>query len=473
MTNKLEYTDQFIEEKIKEWKVPGIAIAVVKDNTTVYKKSFGYRDIKRNLKVTPDTVFPIASCSKAFGSTALGILVEEGKLDWDKPVRDYIPSFQILDSYASARITARDLLCHRTGLARHDGMWYASYYSRKDIFSRLKYLNSSAGFREKWQYNNLMYMAVSFLIEEITGNPWEKFVREKILAPLEMNSTSFSRTEGGKNFALPYKEKDGELLEMTPVGLENIGTAGCMNSTISDMANWLILNLNKGRFKDKQILSQEILKEIHTPQVLTGEPREFKEFFYKTYALGWWVSMYCNRIFLYHTGGVDGYSSYTGFMPEENTGIVILTNKRRTYLRFAIAFDIYTRIMSCKEISWYEIMKKEEKKENEKAQKEKEKKHKNRKKNTTPSHPLKDYRGKFHHPAYGELIIEKKKNCLFLNYNNHSIPLIQYHYDIFNPADESVYENITLKFITDITGKIQKISVDMEETVESVIFTRI
>jgi len=285
MINKLEYLDRLIEEKIKEWKVPGIAIAVVKDNCLIYKKTSGYRDIKKNLKVTPDTVFPIASCSKAFGSTALGILVEEGKLDWDKPVRDYIPSFQILDSYASARITVRDLLCHRTGFARHDGMWYASSYSRKEIFARLKYLNSSAGFREKWQYNNLMYMAVSFLIEEITGTPWEKFIREKILAPLEMNSTSFSRSEVGKNFALPYKEKDAELLEMTPVDLKNIGPGGCMNSNISDMANWIIFNLNRGRFQDKQIISKEILNEIHTPQIITGEPREFKEFFYKTYAL--------------------------------------------------------------------------------------------------------------------------------------------------------------------------------------------
>jgi len=183
--------------------------------------------------------------------------------------------------------------------------------------------------------------------------------------------------------------------------------------------------------------------------------------------------MYCGRIFLYHTGGVNGYSSYTGFMPEENTGIVILTNKRRTYLRFAIAFDIYTRLMNLEEISWYEIMKKEEKKENDKAKKEKEKKQEKRKKNTTPSHPLKDYTGKFYHPAYGELIIGKKKNCLILNYNNHSIPLIHYHYDIFNLLDERVYENMTLKFITDIMGKIQKISVDIEETVEGFIFTRI
>ena len=462
--------DKSIEKSIKEWKVPGLSIAVIKDNQVIYSRGFGYGNIKKNLKVKEETIFPIASCTKAFGATALGILVEKGELEWDRSLKYYIPEFRILDDYVSAHMTVRDILCHRTGLARHDLMWYGSEFDRKEIFKRMKFLNSSAGFREKWQYNNLMYMAVSFIIEEITGKKWEDFLKEKILEPLEMNSTFFTFPEMGENFAMPYKEDDGEIIEMPLSSLENLGPAGCLISNISDMAKWVLFNLNKGEAKGRQIISSEILKEIHSPVIFTGEGREYEEFFYKTYGMGWWVNMYRGRIFLHHTGGVDGYSSYTGFMPEDNMGLVILTNKRRAFLRFAIALNIYDQLLGFEKLPWNERMKKGEEKD--RAEEEKNKQNKDKKAGTKPSHRLREYGGTFNHPAYGNIKITEKEDKLYINYNKVTAELIHYHYDTFEVEEGNIYENIKLNFLMDRAGEIKKISIDFEESVKDIRFIK-
>src|SRR6185436_12651487 len=205
--------DIFVEQAMKDWKVPGLALAVVKDGQIVYAKGYGYRDVKNGLKVTPETLFAIGSCSKAFTAAAIGILVDEGKLEWDKPVKTYLPDFMLWDEYASAHLTVRDLLTHQSGLPRHDLMWYGSPLSRQEIFERLRYLEPSAPLHAKYQYNNLMFMTAGLLLERVAGLTWEEFVRQRIFAPLGMKNSNTSVVDAQKaaDYSLPYGEEKGEV----------------------------------------------------------------------------------------------------------------------------------------------------------------------------------------------------------------------------------------------------------------------
>src|SRR4030043_709070 len=235
-----------------DWKVPGLAVSIVKDGKIIFAEGFGYRDVEQKLKVTPHTVFAIGSCTKAFTATAMGMLVDEGKVGWDKPVRDYLPAFNLQDVVASERMTPRDLLCHRSGLPRHDAMWYGSALSREEIFSRLQYLEPSKDFRTVWQYQNLMFMTAGYLVGEMAGMRWEAFIQKRIFEPLEMKESNFSVNDSQKapDFALPYQEKNAKVEPVPFRNLDAIGPAGSINSNVLAMANWIRMNLNKGKFHD-------------------------------------------------------------------------------------------------------------------------------------------------------------------------------------------------------------------------------
>jgi CubicO group peptidase (beta-lactamase class C family) len=219
----------FVHKTLSEWKVPGVAIAVVKEGKVILAEGYGFRDIKNQLKVTPQTLFAIGSSSKAFTATAVGILVDEGKLDWNKRVRDYLPTFQLQDEFATEQMTPRDLLCHRSGLPRHDLVWYGSSLSRKELFDRMRYLE-----------------------------------------PLGMKDSDFSVEDSRKqpDHTLPYGEKDDKVTEIPFRNLDAMGPAGSINSNVLDMAQWVLLNLNKGKAGDKQVISEASLAEIHSPQMV-------------------------------------------------------------------------------------------------------------------------------------------------------------------------------------------------------------
>src|SRR5437660_2088944 len=205
---RLQGFDDFVYQVMQDWKVQGLAIAIIKDGEVILSRGFGKRDVANDLDVTPHTLFPIASCSKAFTTAALAVLADMGKLDWDTPVRVYMPEFKLLDPFATERMTPRDLVSHRSGLPRHDMAWYNASATRRELFERLQYLEPTKDFRSLWQYQNLMYMAAGYLVERITGQTWEEFVRQHLFAPLEMTASNFSiveTVEQAENFSHPYK----------------------------------------------------------------------------------------------------------------------------------------------------------------------------------------------------------------------------------------------------------------------------
>jgi len=480
--SQLKRFPEYVTKAMAEWKVPGMAVAIVKDGKVVLAEGFGLRDVKNNLKVTPRTVFAIGSSSKAFTATSLGILFDEGKLDWDKPVRDYLPTFKLWDAFASERMTPRDLVCHRSGLPRHDAMWYGSSFSRQELFDRLSFLEPNHDFRTVFQYQNLMFMTAGHLVGVLSRSTWEEFVRKRIFEPLGMTSSEFSVEEmkAGTDHSLPYGEKKDKIEEIPFRNIDAIGPAGSINSNVVDMANWVILNLNKGKFAGKSVVSEAALTQIQSPQTVVQEPiflllSDFPELFYPSYGMGWFITSYRGHTVLHHGGNIDGFSAMVSFMPRDNMGLVILTNLNGTLLPYAVMFNIYDRLLGLDQVAWSGRFKQiidKMKAEGEKAKKEADR---DRQPNTRPSHPLEDYTGEYAHPAYGTLSVVKDADGLKAKYNGTDFALSHYHYDVFNFTDVKEPDGSAIKgtFGMDIKGSIMNLSVRLEPAVKDIVFARL
>ena len=259
--------DAYIEKTMKEWRLPGLAIAVVQGDRIIYMKGYGTREIGKDLPVDENTVFAIGSTSKAFTATALGLLVQDGKISWDDRVTDHLPGFQMADPWVTHEIRARDLLCNRSGLSGvSEHLWYATDLSRDEIVHKLRYVPFEAGFRYQYAYRNTMFAAAGQIIPAVTGKSWEAFVKERIFAPLGMtrSSTSIEDLQGMDNVATPHMELDGGIVPIKYRNIDNIAPAGGINSSIKDMAQWLRLQVNEGTYEGKSIVAPAVIKETHT-----------------------------------------------------------------------------------------------------------------------------------------------------------------------------------------------------------------
>jgi CubicO group peptidase (beta-lactamase class C family) len=468
----------FVESMLKDWDVPGTAIVVVKDGKIVFAEGFGYRNVEKKLKVTPDTLFAIGSCTKAFTAAALGILVDEGKLEWEKPVRDYLPTFKLQDNFASEQMTAMDLVTHRSGLPRHDPIWYGSTASREELFNRLQYLEPSKGFRAAYQYNNLMFMTAGYMAGKIAGTSWEELVRTKLFAPLGMNNSNFSVEDSQKtdDFSLPYSKRNEKITSVPFRKIDVIGPAGSINSSVNDMAKWLLLNLNNGKIGDKTIISEANLTLMHTPQmVMGGSLNVDEEFLYTAYGMGWMIDSYRGHPVVFHGGGIDGFISFVTFLPRDNAGIVVLTNSDSGGSRLSsiIAYNLYDRILKLPQVPWSKRFKERDEKAEKLGEKSKKNEDTDRKIGTTTSHPLEDYTGKFENPGYGVITIEKGGDTLKAVYNGIEYKVEHYHYDIFELSTEIFGEQkLKASFLTDLKGNINSVKFALQAGVKDIEFTR-
>ncbi len=468
----------FVDAQRQAWKAPGCAVAIVKDGQVVLAQGFGLRDVARGAPVTPDTLFAIGSCTKAFTCAALGILADEGKLDWDKPVRDYAPTFRMFDPFASERMTARDLVTHRSGLPRHDAMWYGARFTRREIFDRLRHLEPNKDFRAAWQYNNLMYLAAGVLIEEITGSPWEAFIRQRLLDPLGMARSNLSVTasQADNDFARPYHKKSGsDTVEEIPFrNIDAIGPAGSINSSAADMAQWLKLNLNKGRHGETQVVSEAYLKQAHAPHMaVNAAPDDDPEFGQGAYGLGWMVTSYRGQVMVQHGGGIDGFLSLTTLLPRQGAGVVVLSNLSSGALCAAVTNRAADALLGLAPIDWAERYLKREAGLKEAADKGKQSAGAGRKPDTRPSHPLEDYAGDYEHPGYGRAAVTVQDGQLRLSYYSLDLPLTHCHYDVFEGEYEPLEMKLKAVFTADQDGSIASLSLPLEPLVKPIVFARL
>jgi CubicO group peptidase (beta-lactamase class C family) len=469
--------DSFLVEAIKAWEVPGLAVAIVKDGEVVFAHGFGFRDVAHKLPVTPRTLFAIGSCTKAFTTFVMGTLVDEGKLDWDTPVRAYIPEFRSFDRKATEQMTQRDLVTHRSGLPRHDLVWYNATLSGKQILERLAYLEPSESFRNKFQYNNLMFMTAGYLIERVGGKPWQEAVRTRIFEPLGMTGCNFSvkDSERAADFAKPYDDRDDKIVEIPFRDITNAGPAGSINSSVADMARWLVVQTHKGKIDGRQILSSAVLADIHAPHMTMGVPQERKEIASAGYALGWMVDDYRGHRRVHHGGGIDGFTAQTVLFPQDGLALCILSNMNGTALPELVSRHGADRVLGLSPIDWSgeELVKKKKGKEATKTAKAN--KETARRSGTAPAHRLEEYAGEYEHPGYGVIQIELHHGRLNLTYHKISAPLGHWHYEVFNalknPKDPA-FENQKLQFLTNMKGSVDGLAVTMEPRLKPIFFSK-
>lgn len=474
----LEGFDAFVEQTLKDWTVPGAGVAVVKDGEVLLSRGYGLRDTTRKLEVTSQTIFAIGSSSKAFTTMTLALLVDDGKLDWDTPLRAYLPTFKLYDTFATERMTPRDLVTHRSGLPRHDLMWYTSPFSRQEIFDRLQYLQPSKDFRALWQYQNLMYMTAGYLVEQISGRTWEEFVIERIFQPLGMarSNLSVEVSKQATDIALPYKEKDDKAEEIPFCNIDAIGPAGSINSCADDMAQWLLLHLSDGMRGDRRIVSSGQIAQLHAPQMVieqgVGLTTKYKEAPLASYAMGWFVQPYRGHVMIHHGGNIDGFSAIAAFLPDEKIGVVVLTNGDGNPVANIVALNAFDRLLGLEQVPWNERYKKDMAEIKEAASRGKEESASSRVEGKGPSHELSDYVGEYEHPGYGVVSVAQDGDTLTASFNNLHLAMPHYHYDVFEMNYDRFEIRLKALFSTNVKGDIDAVAVPLEPTVPDIVFKR-
>lgn len=458
----LEGLHTLVKKQMEMWNVPGLALAIVKDGEVIMAEGFGYRNVEQKLLVTPITLFAIGSCTKAFTAMAAAQLIDEEKLEWDSPVRTYFPDFDMYDSMAAERITMRDMLCHRTGLPRHDNMWYGSFLTREEIIKRIKYLEPNVDFRSTWQYNNIMYTAAGYIAGHVAECTWEQLVQERIFNPLEMKESGFSVNELKlhDNAGVPYIEQEGQLRKVEYCNLDAIGPAGSINSTVMDMSNWLIANLENGAFKGKRIISEKNLVTLHSPH-MPCPPMLFgkKEFPLSCYGLGWGFESYRGYRMLQHGGGTDGFTSHISFLPDEGIGIVLLTNRQGTMLPTSLALTVYDRLLNLDPIEWCEQLREDiQKWEAQRKQMAAENATSVGEAVLISSTTLQRYEGHYEHPGYGTVKVQVVENELQAVFHAGCFRLSQTGEHVFTIHSEMLGETANIKFAADEEGNIIQLS---------------
>lgn len=475
----LDDFDEFMAAAMKEFKVPGAAVAVVKDGKILLAKGYGYRDVAHQKPVTGSTIFPIASITKSFTVTALGTLVDQGRLDWDKPVREVWPEFRMNEPVATDQITVRDMVTHRTGLPRHDLTWYTSTFTREDLVSRLRYLELNKPIRSTFQYNNLMFLTAGFLGGKIDGTTWEQHVQRRVLDPLGMTHTLFHSEDARKtsDCALPYRKnrKTDEVAEIPFARWGDVGPAGAINSSIDDMAKYLQMHLGKGVAGGKQILGRNNSEQMQTPQMVIQGTPPFPELGETSYGMGLFIETYRGHKHVEHGGNLDGFSLQLSFLPNEGIGVVVLTNLNGTPLRDLVPYAVYDRLLGLDKVDWVKRFSEIEKKSREQERTAESRGFTGQKPGTHPSHAVDEYTGEFRHPGYGTIAIRNEGEKLFMRLNDLERRIEHFHYDTFQvPADPlDSLEKLKITFPVAADGEISSIHATLESSVKDIVFTRV
>ncbi len=358
---KLKELDKYYEQAYKDWKVPGIAVAIVKDGEIIFAKGYGIRNLDTMEEVDANTLFAIASNSKAFTTAALAMLVDEGKISWDDKVRKYLPWFKLYSPYVSENFTIEDLLTHQSGLKTFSGdlIWYGTDHSREEIVKRARHLKPVYGFRDNYGYSNIMYLAAGLVIEEVSGMSWDDFITKHILQPLDMDRTITTTNDLKlmENICAPHNDFQDSLITIEWLNWDNIAPAGGLISSVNDISKWLIFQLNQGITTDGDTLIQKRrFQEMWAPHVLQNvsswSQKTWPSTHFKAYGLGLAMYDYHGRKILGHGGGYDGFITNTTFVPEENLGFTILTNKN-TSLYYPLKFKTLDVLLDAdKETDW-------------------------------------------------------------------------------------------------------------------------
>lgn len=458
--DRLEKIDSYIKQAMNEWKMPGFAVAIVKNDSVIFSKGYGVRNIEKNEPVDENTNFMIASCSKAFTTASIARLVDQGKLKWDDPVIKYLPYFHMFDPWVTKEMTIRDLVTHRSGLATFSGdiLWLGSTYDKDEVIHRSQYLKPTTSFRSRYGYQNIMFSVAGEVIKAVSDTNWHSYVKHNFFEPLgmERSNTSIKEMKEKGNNAWPHRTKDGNVVPHSDYySIEIVAPAGAINSNVIDMAQWIRLQLNKGKYGDIRIFSERQSNEMWSNNMFLGN---------SNYGLGWFIAYNNGKRVLNHGGGMPGMISDVTIIPEEKFGMVILSNYE-TGMVNAIRNYIMDIMLNVEPKDYNKTSLESFKRRLENFEKENKRREEVRVKNTRPSLPLEKYCGIYEDKMYGKAEVSIKDGKLFLQF----IPsptfrgeLKHYHFDQFYVDWED--EFLTrgwIKFDMNFNGEIKQFAIEV------------
>jgi CubicO group peptidase (beta-lactamase class C family) len=426
-------------------------------------------------------VVPIASNTKLFTATVAGTLVDEGKLGWDKPIRTFVPSIKFYDDELDNTVTLRDMLAHRTGITRHDTIWYKSDFTRQELFERLKYLEPKEPIRSLFLYNNMMYAGVGRIEEMLTGKSWETLVQERILDPLGMTSTNFTidALTASPDHGVPWTERrDSFELYQIPYYREatGVGPAGAINSNLDDLTKWVRVLLHDGKLGDRQVLPADVFAQTLAPAIAMPnsalETRGWGENLNAAYGMARWTSSYRGQRIAYHGGDINGFHSQVAIAPEGGFGLVVLVIGDHAAPLYNVVMDelVERMFVMTPRTPWSQRILDIRLKGKKAGQEGRAQAGGEQVQGTHPAHAIADYAGEYEHPAYGVMTVSDKEGALTFDFHNVHLPLSHFHYERFDTPDDEQDGKWSVNFGTSPQGEVSAATMSLDES--QVTFTR-
>jgi CubicO group peptidase (beta-lactamase class C family) len=467
--------DRLAADVMADWKVPGAALSVVHDGKVALTRAYGQRDVEANRPVTAATRFVICSITKSFTATAVALLHNEGRLDWTKPVRDCLPEFRLHDAVASERVTVRDLLCHMSGLPRHDWIHFAGDRTPAEMLGLMRHLELSRDIRAAWQYNNLCYNVAGLLIERVSRQSYEAFIRARLTDRLGMTvGFTLDDLEASNEAARPYMMHEDTRLPAIRLPIRSTA-AGAINTSAIDLANWMRLHLGKGEFDSERLLPATLIEELHAPRVYNTSPG-YAEFGEAHYGLGFQAHSYRGDRLVSHGGGWPGWGTLMTLAPDLGIGIAVLTNRSPSEVPPTLTWYILDRLRGREPVDWRERARKRREEFIAQMQVDKDAHEKARRLNTRMSHEPAAYAGDYEHPAYGVMSIREQAGTLNWSWRGMFATLAHRHYETFElpeVPDRLLPDKLAITFLTDRDGNIVSLSAPLEPMVKDIVFAHL
>ena len=460
--------EQTIAKLMEDYHVAGMSVALIKDGQVESVCGYGLRNVEEDLPMTGDTVMPIGSVTKTFTSLALAMLADEGKLDWDEPVKTYIPWLELHDQILTDNVTARDLMCHRTGTPKYDlQAIYAAPDDKKEMVRSLKYLQTSAAFRTTFQYSNQMVSLAGYLVDVLAGKPYEDFVRERIFAPLGMKSSDFEVASLGKyeKTSKGYVFANDMFIQPPAMHLGAFAPSGAIVSSAEDMAKFALFQLGDGTWEGERLVSEVMMQEMHKHQMI-GTPYfwDFEETQCAEYGLGWFTDIYRGRKLINHGGNTNGFSAQMTLLPEDDFAIVALSNATSNFAVNALGHYAADEALGVADIpDWSARFNEVFTNLMSGAMAGMQARAEAKVPDTQPTRPLADYAGKYSHPGFGTMEFVMTEQGLSGIWNGLPAMLMHYNYDAFDLMLPVLGATVPAEFVLE-DGEIKGLSVVMEGT---------
>ena len=473
----LKNIGRFVTEQLAIWDVPGCAVAVVRDGEVVLTAGWGHRDVEQDLPVTADTLFAMGSVTKAFTATVVGTLVDDGQLDWEQPLRDYVPEVRLSDPQVTDRLTVVDLLSHRSGLPRHEMVWVGHPdLSRAEVVRRLRFLPLSRDLRQGFQYCNLGYLAAGYVVGALSGTSWEEHLQDRLLAPLGMTRSDLSVDDmrADPDHATAYERRQGQVGPVPTRPITAMAPAGALNSCATDMARWLLAQLGGGQLDGQAIMSPGTVARQHLPHIVLPEDRTFPASTRHAYGLGWMLGHYRDHRMLDHGGAIDGFEAECLLLPDDGIGVAVMTNISANAMAPVIAYRVLDELLGLEPLDWSGNLK---------ARVDaalgglQEARGARRVVSNAPlPRPLAAYAGEYEHPGYGTLTITADGENLRPHFGTMDLSMTHRHYETFDLEWHELggqLPDFPLMFASDPDGDITALTVPFEPSVGPLRFGRL